>query len=342
MVDRNALASQGSAKIVMKKVVIAVVSVLVVLVAATFGAGWYMLDYALTPPADRSDMVKRYNRMYAEYPYMRQWVDSMKTAKALRDTFVTMPDGERHHAVYARNDSAAGRTAILVHGYTDSHAAILPIAKVYADMGYNILLPDLHAHGLSDGDEIQMGWNDREDVLRWIGVADSLFAGVAGRPQIVLHGVSMGAATVMNVSGERLPASVKCFVEDCGYTSVWDEFACQLDEQFGLPPFPVLYAASALCKLRYGWTFGEASPVRQLARKETPMLFIHGSSDDYVPSWMVFPLYNANPVHPVHGGTYHHFNDIWITLGCAHARSFHDYPAEYARRVERFVGEFIH
>ena len=324
-----------------KKAIIAVVSVFSVLVLATFGAGCYLLDYALTPPADRSDIVNRYKRMYAEYPYMRHWVDSLTTAKALRDTFITMPSGERHHAVYARGDSAAGRTAVLVHGYTDCHVSMLPIAKVYADMGYNILLPDLHAHGLSDGDDIQMGWKDREDVIRWIGLADTLFASGKSRPRIVLHGVSMGAATVMNVAGERLPESVKCFVEDCGYTSAWDEFACQLGEQFGLPPFPVLYAASALCRLRYGWTFGEASPARQLGKKETPMLFIHGSSDDYVPSPMVFQLYNANPVYPVHGGEFHYFNDIWIAPGSVHARSFHDYPEEYADRVERFVGRFI-
>lgn len=324
-----------------KKAIIAVVSVFSVLVLATFGAGWYLLDYALTPPADRSDIVNRYKRMYAEYPYMRHWVDSLKKAKALRDTFITMPGGERHHAVYARGDSAAGRTAVLVHGYTDCHVSMLPIAKVYADMGYNILLPDLHAHGLSDGDAIQMGWKDREDVIRWIGLADTLFASGKSCPRIVLHGVSMGAATVMNVAGERLPESVKCFVEDCGYTSAWDEFACQLGEQFGLPPFPVLYAASALCRLRYGWTFGEASPARQLGKKETPMLFIHGSSDDYVPSPMVFQLYNANPVYPVHGGEFHYFNDIWIAPGSVHARSFHDYPEEYADRVERFVGRFI-
>lgn len=324
-----------------KKIIISATAVLTVLVIAVFGAAWYMLDYALTPPSDRTDIVKRYKRMYAEYPYMRPWVDSLKSAKALRDTFVTMTDGERHHAVYARGDSAAGRTAILVHGYTDSHASMLPIAKIYADMGYNILLPDLHAHGLSDGNEIQMGWDDRNDVIRWIDVADSLFATAEGKPQIVLHGVSMGAATVMNVAGEPLPESVRCFVEDCGYTSVWDEFARQLDEQFGLPPFPVLYAASALCRLRYGWTFGEASPVSQLSKKECPMLFIHGSSDDYVPSPMVFSLYNANPVYPAHGGEFHYPNDIWIAPGSGHARSFHDYPTEYAERVEQFVGKFI-
>lgn len=325
-----------------KKIILTAVAVLAALLVLTFGAGWYLLDYALTPPDGRSDMAMRYKRMYAEYPYMRQWVDSLKSAGVLRDTFVIMDDGERHHAVYARGDSAAGRTAILVHGYTDSHVTMLPIAKIYADKGYNILVPDLHAHGLSDGDDIQMGWEDREDVVRWVSIADSMFAAPGRRPQIVLHGVSMGAATVMNVAGERLPESVKCFVEDCGYTSVWDEFAHQLGQQFGLPEFPVLYAASALCKLRYGWTFGEASPVSSLGVKSVPMLYIHGTSDDYVPSRMVFPLYNANPVYPVDGGVYHHFNPIWITPGCAHARSFHDYPAEYARRVGGFADEFIH
>lgn len=324
-----------------KKIIITAVSVLAVLTLLTFGAGWYMVDYALKPAADARDMVRRYGRMFAEYPYMRHWVDSMKSAGALRDTFVTMAGGGRRHAVYARNGRSAGRTAILVHGYKDSHIGMLPLAKMYADMGYNVLLPDLYAHGLSDGTEIQMGWKDREDVVRWAELADSMFAGHAGRPRIVLHGVSMGAATVMNVAGEKLPRSVRCIVEDCGYSSVWDEFSYQLADQFGLPDFPLLYAASVLCKLRYGWTFGEASPVRQLVKKETPMMYIHGSSDGYVPSGMVFRLYNANPVSLSADGRYRHFNDIWITPGCGHAESFHDYPAEYAERVGEFTGRFI-
>lgn len=124
-----------------KKIIITAVSALGVLFLLTFAAAWYMLDYALTPATDARDMAKRYSRMFSEYPYMRHWVDSMKSAGALRDTFVIMPDGERQHAVYARADSAVLSTAVLVHGYKDSHINMLPIAKVYADMGYNILLP---------------------------------------------------------------------------------------------------------------------------------------------------------------------------------------------------------
>ena len=44
----------------------------------------------------------------------------------------------------------------------------------------------------------------------------------------------------MMVSGEKLPAYVDCFVEDCGYTSVWDQFKKELKEQFHLPAFPLL------------------------------------------------------------------------------------------------------
>ena len=130
---------------------------------------------------------------------------------------------------------------------------MLPIGHLYSHhLGYNILLPDLHAHGLSEGDAVQMGWLDRLDVLQWMDTANELFG---DSTRMVVHGVSMGAATTMMVSGEELPPYVKCFVEDCGYTSVWDEFKGELKNQFGLPAFPLLDVASWLCKLKYGWSF---------------------------------------------------------------------------------------
>lgn len=324
-----------------KKIIYTGISVLSVLALLVAGTGWYMLDYALAPDAGRKDTARHFRQMLSDNPWVKPWVDSLRAVGALRDTFVVMPGGERHHALFVRNRQAAGRTAVLVHGYKDTSVRMLPIARIYELMGYNILLPDLHAHGLSDGDAIQMGWNDRHDVMRWIGVAEKMFADSAAGTRIVLHGVSMGAATVMNVSGEKLPESVRCVVEDCGFTSAWDEFGHQLREQFGLPDFPVLHAASVLCRLRYGWTFGEASPVRQLKKRHTPMLYIHGTSDDYVPSQMVFPLYNANPVYENRSDGTLRYNSIWVTPGCAHAVSYRDYPYEYSRRVEEFVNEKV-
>ena len=44
------------------------------------------------------------------------------------------------------------------------------------------------------------------------------------KAKIVLHGVSMGAATTMMTTGEDLPENVVLAIEDCGFTSVYDIF----------------------------------------------------------------------------------------------------------------------
>ena len=126
----------------MKKKKIAYISVAVVaaLVLLTFGAGWFMLDYALKPDEGRRDTTAFYKQMRQEYPWTTPWLDSLKHAGALRDTFITTLDGERHHAIFVRNPRSMGRTAILVHGYKDCSIRMLPIASIYERMGYNILI----------------------------------------------------------------------------------------------------------------------------------------------------------------------------------------------------------
>ena len=124
---------------------------------------------------------------------------------------------------------------------------MLMIGYLYhRNLNYNILLPDLQSHGLSEGRAIQMGWKDRLDVMRWMDVANSIFG---GKTEMVVHGISMGAATTMMISGEQSAPYVKCFVEDCGYTSVWDEFKQELKSKFNLPSFPLMNATSMPRKL---------------------------------------------------------------------------------------------
>ena len=182
-----------------------------------------------------------------------------------------------------------------------------------------------------------MGWKDRLDVLRWMEVANELFAPEGSQTRMVVHGISMGAATTMCVSGEVQHGMyqqpfIKCFVEDCGYTSAWDEFKGELKNQFGLPAFPLLNVASALCNMEYGWSFQEASPLKQVKKCTLPMLFIHGDADTFVPTWMVYPLYEAKP-EP---------KELWIVPGAEHAVAYKENPEEYTRKVSDFVGKYIH
>ena len=299
----------------MKRIVRIVVVSVLLLAAIVAGGSLYMLSYSLRPDATmRAKNASSYEYMYGEYPFLRPWVDSLERTGALRDTVILGSEGERLHAIYAAAPRPTDRTAVIVHGYTD--------------MGCNILLPDLYYHGQSEGRAIRMGWKDRFDVLRWMDIANDIFG---GDTRMVVHGISMGAATTMMVSGEEQQPYVKCFVEDCGYTSVRDQFSKELKEQFGLPAFPLLDAASWLCGLKYGWTFGEASSLEQVKKSRLPMLFIHGDADDYVPTRMVYPLYGAKPGD----------KELWVVPGASHANSYRDNREEYTRRVGEFVGRYI-
>lgn len=312
-----------------KRLIYSLVALLVVFAAATTYGSFYLVDYALksAPESHR----KNWGKAMDWYPELKPWLDSIKTEGAWSDTFAIMPDGLRAHAVCIKSRKAEGRTAVVVHGYTNNSIDMLHIARIYnKEMHYNVVLPDLHGHGLSQGDDIQMGWFDRLDVLKWIDLAPKMFSTVGDSMRLVVHGISMGAATTMCVSGEHTPDYVKCFVEDCGYTSAWDEFAHELRGRFSLPEFPLLYTASWLTQAKYGWSFKEASPLKQVAKCKKPMFFIHGDKDTFVPTWMVYPLYEAKP-QP---------KQLWIVPGSEHAFAYRDHREEYIKKVEAFVGKY--
>ena len=318
-------------------------ALLVLLMVGMVGGSVYLLSFALHPANNKGrDYARQYALMRDRYPWMVPWLDSVTTHKALCDTFVTMAnartglflaDSTRLHALYVKAPRKTSRTAIVVHGYTDCAVDMLHFACFYnKELGMNVLLPDLHANGKSGGKAMQMGWNDRDDVLRWAAIADNVFKDSTGHVRIVIHGWSMGGATTMNVAGENTPDYIKCFIEDCGYTSAWDEFSHELDDMFGLPDFPLLYTASALCKIGYGWSFGEASPLRQVAKCRKPMLFIHGGDDDFVPTRMVYPLYAAKPAPKM----------LVVFHGSAHAKSFNDYRKQYCQWVKTFLDKYLY
>ena len=286
------------------------------------GTGFYLLDYSLSPDPNRCDTDSAYADLYSRYPSMEEWVEN----HPLQEISILNPEGKRLQALYHQAEAEGGKTAIIVHGYRDCNIKFLYLARLYNELGFHVLLPDLAAHGQSQGEAIQMGWKDADDLLLWCGVADSLFSTELQETHILVHGVSMGAATVMNCSGRDVPAGVKGFVADCGYTSVWDEFAEQLQAEFSLPAFPMMHIASLLCEWKYGWNFQEAAPIESLRKSRLPMLFIHGTADDFVPTRMVHELYKAKPAD----------KKLWLAPDAGHGLSYLYHPEEYTARIRTF------
>ena len=303
------------------------IGIVALLMAGLYGVSEYMLSYSLSyPKGERMTATHWKNRMKSECPWTVAWMDSVYQHHCVKDTFVTMPSGYKAHAIYLFAPKTTANTAVVVHGYKVRAEGMLYIAYLYNhDLGYNVLLPDIYGHGESDGDYIQMGWKDRWDVIRWSEIANDIFNGDTWQ---VIHGISMGAATTMAVSGEKTPDYVKCFVEDCGYMSVWDEFADQLKDQFGLPSFPLMNTTSWLCHYKYGWSFAEAQQIEQVRKSTKPMLFIHGDKDDFVPYRMLRPLYEAKTKGR---------KNIFVAKGSVHAMAYRDHRQEYTRKVKEFL-----
>lgn len=243
------------------------------------------------------------------------------------DEYITSSDNLKLHSYQIKNETSSDKWVITVHGYTSEGINMSSYAKKYYDNGYNVLIPDLRAHGLSEGDYIGMGWDDRLDIISWI----NYILNEEPNAEIILHGVSMGATTVLMTSGEEIPSNVKAIVADCGYTSVWDEFAYQLDDLFSLPEFPILNVSSIVAKIRAGYFLGEASSIDQVKKSKTPILYIHGDQDDFVPYYMMEELYNATSSE----------KEMLTIKGAEHAKASEVDPETYWTSVNNFINKYI-
>lgn len=199
--------------------------------------------------------------------------------------------------------------------------------KKYHELGYNVLLPSLRGHGDSEQDFITMGWNDRLDVIEWI----NYIAERHPESKIILHGVSMGAATTMMATGEKLPENVKAAIEDCGYTSAWDILGIRLTKSIKLPRFPFLYSANIVNLLRENFNLRNASSVKQVKKSVTPTLFIHGEADTFVPYEMLDKVYSAAACE----------KEMLSVPDAPHARSVCAHPELYWKAVTGFINKHI-
>lgn len=154
----------------------------------------------------------------------------------------------------------------------------------------NLLLVDDYAHHNSEGKYIGFGWKDRLDCIQWSNWLIEQDKDV----EILLQGVSMGAATVLNSGGDNnLPKSVKGIVADCSFSSTKTEIQHVMIDSKILPIFPFYYVTSLFSKLFAGYFFGDGDVVASTSRITVPVLFIHGEIDKFVPTSMVYELHDA-------------------------------------------------
>lgn len=189
--------------------------------------------------------------------------------------------------------SNPSRAVVLVPGLegdkSDEH--VLETAAVYARAGYAVLMIDLRAQGGSEGERISMGYHEVRDVrgaLVWL--EERGFA----PDRVVLHGFSMGGATVLRAAPGTGVAAV---IVEASYADLplvlWE----QLPQVSGLPSFFVPGAMLA-ARLFLGidpWAVRPEEDARRLCEEGVPLMIIHSTSDEVVPFEHAKRLESASP-----------------------------------------------
>lgn len=192
---------------------------------------------------------------------------------------------------YPSSDKANKKIMLGMHGFkSNPKSEFGPFAAFYRSRGFALLLPDQRAGGLSGGDFASMGVKERCDVLAWISFAVQKFGPDI---KILLHGVSMGAATVLNASGENLPKQVIGIVSDCAYTSNKEEITFQMTPMIKKQTAKIVQICEKYAEKYAGFDFTTITPEKQVARASVPILFVHGENDSLVPPSFAPRLYNA-------------------------------------------------
>lgn len=258
------------------------------------------------------------------YPQMKIWTDDIRSRK--RELCeVKSFDGLILRGYYYEYSSDSP-LELIFHGYSgNAERDLSGGVERCAALGRSCILIDQRGAGMSEGNVCSFGVNERRDCLSWIDFANRKFGKY--RP-LIIGGISMGAATVMMASGENLPENVVCVMADCGYSSQKD-IICKVVREMKLP-VKIIYPFIKLGAKLYGhFDLEETTPVEAVSKSKTPIVFIHGDNDAFVPHSMSIECFNACNV-----------SKKMVTVeGAGHGLAFPQNQQKYIESLREFQDE---
>lgn len=268
---------------------------------------------------------------------MSKWEEYKKIIHPKREWLMEHPmenvsikarDGITLQGYFFSAEKESDTVAIALHGYTsDGLSNCSSIGSFFVKEGYDCLLVDSRGHGKSEGDYIGFGILDRFDCLSWINYINERFG---GKKKIILYGISMGAATVLMTAGfPQIPENVSAVISDCAFTTPYEVFAHILKRDYKMLPFPVMNINNAMCRRKAGYGFKDYSTITAVENTKCPVLFFHGSDDNFVPVWMTEK-------------NYEHCNspkDVLYIKNAGHGASYFENTQAYEEKMREFLAK---
>lgn len=191
-----------------------------------------------------------------------------------KPVYLTTKDGLKLEAWIMQVPNAKG-TVAMFHGHGGKKSGVLKEAYSFQQMGYNTLLLDFRAHGNSEGNTCTIGYDEAEDVKLAYDYLQQ-----QGEKNIVLWGISLGAATITKAINDYNIAPQKIILE-MPFGSLPDAVAGRV-KIMGLPPQPLASMLTFWGGTINGFWAYNLKPINYAKKIKCPVLLQRGTNDPRV------------------------------------------------------------
>ena len=290
--------------------------------------------------SDRALNITSDNCKPRDRAYLLQYEETLK-GEALRDPIlvhIKSRDGlVLKGRLYKKQKNKPRAVVIAVHGFHSGGLRDMGrFANMYARNGFDYLIISQRSHFDSEGEYLTFGAKESFDILDWVDIVRKIYA-----PDIpiILHGVSMGAATVLIAAGihdnlvdSNIKPNIICCIADSPYDDIIGQIEHLLGERSNITKKIAIGLFKANMRLRSKASASDASPVTSMSHIKLPIMFVHGKDDRYVlpdNSSRLYELCKSD------------IKELLIVEEARHVCSFVVNPDEYEKVFTSFVDRIL-
>lgn len=290
--------------------------IFIVLLSVVLGVSFYLVCQVIYPRFwSEEDTIKRETEL-------GRFDQDRFNALPRQEVWIPSPYGYKLHGIYIPAENSH-KLVVLSHGYAYNLYGQVKYIQLFRSRGYHVLLYDHRAHGRSGGIGTTFGYYEKYDLK---AVVDWVYQKLGSGTIVGTMGESYGAGIVLQHGA--VDPRLTFIIADSSWSSLPDLLCYHLKKDYHLPKIPFYPIVNFLAAMLTGMSFETNMPMLDVRDTITPIYFIHGKNDSFIPYEMSQKMYEAKT---------RGIRKLYIVEDAKHAEAYSSHPGEYDRRLGEFL-----